>query len=221
MKGLMSTVYLEDGKIVVDMEAPSLELPEEITIEFLDAVFACPIGDPGHIAELHEFLSESEKRRFDDACHCDETHAKLWAIAAVHWASVGAPAGTWKLTDFDILWKQDIHSWLIDHLYSDRFGFWYAECWNPSGGPNLILSDWEFEARYGDTFAKHLKNVEEFLPIRIARAREAMELPWVKYSLTLMKNDLIVTETVLGPANILPKEWMWPAGTTFVTADLV
>jgi hypothetical protein len=212
----MSIVTVEDGRVVLPA-AGSIELPTPITADFLDAVFRSPIGDPGHIAELHQYLSADDKQRFEEACTALNTeqnkYVEQYAVAAVNWASVAEADGIWKLRD--ILYSCDIHSWLIDMLHVDMHGFWYAV----KAGSSEIISAAEFEVLYGDTIPEHLRKQLDFYPVRINQALDAMESKWVGYSLTISRGAGIVTVRRRGPPNIHPKDWKMRSGDTFISSE--
>jgi len=224
----MNIVQIEDGQVVVPPEP--VALPEVITKEFLDAVFASPIASPGHIAELHLYLTLADKRKFMIACDLfGAEYFDKYAHAAMHWASVGEDDGVWKLND--IIYSADIHSWLIKSVHVTTHGFWYVVSPKENiirdangveiGRTPIIMSAMEFQIEYGDTIPEHLRRQLEYYPERVNQVLVAIESQWVAYELTLCRGDTIFTEKRLGPPNIDPKEWKLKPGDQFLDAKRV
>lgn len=209
-KGRM-IVGIEDGRVIVPMAGP-IELPPEITPELLDAVFASVPGDPGHVAQLHEYLNETDKRRFEDACtELGDPYFGQYALAATQWASL-QEGGRWVLRN--IIYHAEIMSWLIDAVHVDSNGFWYAMT-----RKQQLVSAVEFEELYGDSIANHLRRFLQHQPVCINQVIEAIESIWVGYKITVCRAGSLVTEVRRGPPNIPPKDWTYQSGDEFIAAE--
>ena len=211
----MTVVIVEHGRVIVPM-AGAVSLPDVITTEFLDAVFEAPLGDPGHIAELHQYLSPADKRKFMLACDLfGDKYFTPYAVAATSWASVAEPDGVWVLRN--ILYTWEINSWLISRLHADTHGFFFAT--TIQQGREVIMSAKEFDVHFGDTIESHLRKWLDFFPVRVNQAIAAITEKWVGYEVTIQRGNGLVCEKRMGPPHIEPREWNMASGDTFVSAD--
>lgn len=209
----MTTIRLEEGRLVIDSEEGPLTLPDDMSPAFLQAMFE--IDDPDedtHIAAIHRRLSNEDKDRFEAACReADEPFVTLWSKAAIAWASVGSLTGQWDLTGVKICYQVRIDSWNLKDALLTESGIWYVT------GPHGTLTLPEFEAKYGNPIEKSLKDYVDFRKQICDGLLKTIngDMIWVEVQLELADGRLLI-EKRRGPADIPVRGWNFGANEKFV-----
>ncbi len=206
----MQSVRLEEGRVIVPDE-DMIALPDEISGEFITAVFDASPGEPGHVSALHERLSPTERRRFADACEAagDEL-ATRWAQAAVAWSTVGAD-GRWDESVFRFCCRLSVNSWLVTDVLATETGIWLART------TDGLKTTQEFEFTYGETIKEHLRKFAEFTTTSAEHVISCLDAGLVERVLFISTVDGAGRYRRIGPAGLESSHWLLRPGEYFIS----
>lgn len=220
-------IHFEKGKLALSGQPP-YALPEQITPEFIVALFSTPAGsDPLFIGNLAAgFLPADRNRLYVTAKVIGGTAYAVYRVHALKWRWMLNNDGNWHPENYQFVYQVDVGQAYecpyIDHIAISSRGLRLAK--TPVGWRSFP----EFEHIYGESVLEHLTKAMDNIRAR-AEARCAILdriLPNITSDIVI-KTLGVYTEgkgleqrRVAGLASIPTELWSLPEGVSYAFEDV-
>jgi hypothetical protein len=205
---------MRDGKLELH-GAPLYELPEQISAELVQALFAAQPGDEDFIADVARAMTPASKDKLRLACHA--IGGDLWKTYcrnAVRWAALVNSDNVWHLEDFEPVYEAQINAWWAHNVIVTNANIRFVTT------PRGLFTFPEFKLTYGKDLIEHIQDY------RAARNDELLEIithitsPLVKKRVTLADDaGRLITREIVVLDSLEQQLWRLPAGTKLMSID--